>query len=113
MTFEKATAQDTGILTELRIAYLQEDLGEIEAADLKLIESLLPGRRGIVLNVYTKPEYRKKGYAKKIMNMMLEDAKAENVSIIELKATEDGYSLYRSVGFEDVVAKYHNMRISL
>lgn len=58
-------------------------------------------------------EYRKKGYAKKLMNMMLEDAKAENVSIIELKATEDGYSLYRSVGFEDVVAKYHNMRISL
>ena len=30
MTFEKATAQDTGMLTELRIAYLQEDLGEIE-----------------------------------------------------------------------------------
>lgn len=47
------------------------------------------------------------------MNMMLEDAKAENVSNIELKATEDGYSLYRSVGFEDVVAKYYNMRISL
>ena len=65
------------------------------------------------MNVYTKPEYRKKGYAKKLMNMMLEDAKAENVSIIELKATEDGYSLYRSVGVDDVVAKYHNMRISL
>lgn len=154
MTFEKATAQDTGMLTELRIAYLQEDLGEIEAADLKLIESLLPGyyekhlnkdlmvcvahnekdivscafllivekpmspsfitgKTGTVLNVYTKPEYRKKGYAKKLMNMMLEDAKAENVSNIELKATEDGYSLYRSVGFEDVAAKYHNMRISL
>lgn len=154
MTFDKATAQDTGMLTELRIAYLQEDLGEINNADLKLIESLLPGyyekhlnkdlkvyvvrnerdivscafllivekpmspsfitgKTGIVLNVYTKPEYRKKGYAKKLMNMMLEDAKAENVSIIELKATEDGYSLYRSVGFEDVVAKYHNMRISI
>ena len=75
--------------------------------------SFITGKTGTVLNVYTKPEYRKKGYAKKIMNMMLEDAKAENVSIIELKATEDGYSLYRSVGFEDVVAKYHNMRISL
>ena len=71
--------------------------------------SFITGKTGIVLNVYTKPEYRKKGYAKKIMNMMLEDAKAENVSIIELKATEDGYSLYRSVGFEDVVAKYHNI----
>ena len=65
------------------------------------------------MNVYTKPEYRKKGYAKKLMNMMLEDAKAENVSNIELKATEDGYSLCRSVGFEDVVAKYHNMKIWL
>ena len=75
--------------------------------------SFITGKTGTVLNVYTKPEYRKKGYAKKLMNMMLEDAKAENVSIIELKATEDGYSLYRSIGFEDVVAKYHNMRISL
>lgn len=75
--------------------------------------SFITGKTGTVLNVYTKPEYRKKGYAKKLMNMMLEDAKAENVSNIELKATEDGYSLYRSVGFEDVVAKYHNMRISL
>ena len=75
--------------------------------------SFITGKTGTVLNVYTKPEYRKKGYAKKLMNMMLEDAKAENVSKIELKATEDGYSLYRSVGFEDVVAKYHNMRISL
>ena len=42
MTFEKATAQDTGMLTELRIAYLQEDLGEIEAVDLELIESFFP-----------------------------------------------------------------------
>ena len=45
--------------------------------------------------------------------MMLEDTKAEGVSIVELKATEDGYSLYKSVGFEDVVAKYHNMKIVL
>ncbi|MCI7099726.1 MAG: hypothetical protein MR966_12670 [Lachnospiraceae bacterium] len=44
---------------------------------------------------------------------MLEDAKAEGVSVIELKATEDGYLLYKSVGFEDVVAKYHNMKVVL
>ena len=28
----------------------------------------------------------------------------------ELKATEDGYPLYRSVGFEDDGSKYHIMR---
>lgn len=75
--------------------------------------SFITGKTGTALNVYTKPEYRKKGYAKKLMTMMLEDAKIEGVSIIEFKATEDGYSLYKSVGFEDVVAKYYNMKIVL
>jgi len=154
MIFDKATIKDIGVLTDLRIAYLNEDLVQIADADLELIRSSLPsyytkhlnkdlmvyvardgedivscafllivekpmspsfitGKTGIVLNVYTKPEYRKKGYAKKLMTMMLEDAKTEGVSIIELKATKDGYSLYKSVGFEDVVAKYHNMKIVL
>ena len=154
MIFEKATVQDISTLTELRIAYLQEDLGQITDADLELMNSSLPsyyekhlnkdlivyvardemdivscafllvvekpmspsfitGKTGTVLNVYTKPGYRKKGYAKNLLTMMLEDAKAEGVSIIELKATEDGYSLYKSVGFEDVVARYHNMKIVL
>lgn len=75
--------------------------------------SFITGKTGTVLNVYTKPDYRKKGYAKKLITTMLEDAKAEGLSIIELKATEDGYSLYKSVGFENVVAKYHNMKIVL
>lgn len=154
MIFDKATIKDIGILTDLRIAYLQEDLGAISDKDLELMQVTLPsyyekhlnkgliayvarnemdivscafllivekpmspsfitGKTGTVLNVYTKPEYRKKGYAKKLVTMMLEDAKAEGVSVIELKATEDGYSLYKSVGFEDVVAKYHNMKIVL
>lgn len=152
MIFEKATIKDINGLTDLRLAYLQEDLGVI--TDKELIQESLPGyyekhlnkdlmvyvarddedivscafllivekpmspsfitgKTGTVLNVYTKPEYRNKGYAKKLMTMMLEDATAQDVSIIELKATEDGYSLYKSVGFEDVVAKYHNMKIVL
>ncbi len=40
MTFEKATAQDTGMLTELRIAYLQEDLGEIEDAKAENVSNM-------------------------------------------------------------------------
>lgn len=154
MVFDKATIKDIGVLTELRIAYLNEDLGVTSDENLELMKSTLPsyytkhlnkdlmvyvardgedivscafllivekpmspsfitGKTGTVLNVYTKPDYRKKGYAKKLITTMLEDAKAEGLSIIELKATEDGYSLYKSVGFEDVVAKYHNMKIVL
>lgn len=154
MIFDKATIEDIGVLTDLRIAYLNEDLGVISNENLELMQVSLPsyyekhlnkdlmayvarnemdivscafllivekpmspsfitGKTGTVLNVYTKPDYRKKGYAKKLITTMLEDAKAEGLSIIELKATEDGYSLYKSVGFEDVVAKYHNMKIVL
>ena len=152
MKFEKATIKDINMLTDLRLVYLQEDLGVI--TDKQLIQESLPGyyekllnkdlmvyiarddedivacafllivekpmspsfitgKTGTVLNVYTKPEYRNKGYAKKLMTMMLEDATAQDVSVIELKSTEDGYSLYKSVGFEDVVVKYHNMKIAL
>ena len=152
MIFEKATIKDINGLTDLRLAYLQEDLGVI--TDKELIQESLPGyyekhlnkdlmvyvardeedivscafllivekpmspsfitgKTGTVLNVYTKPEYRNKGYAKKLMTMMLEDVTAQDVSVIELKSTEDGYLLYKSVGFEDVVAKYHNMKIVL
>lgn len=152
MKFEKATIKDINMLTDLRLAYLQEDLGIItykqliqeslpgyyekhlnkdlivyvarnemdivSCAFLLIVEkpmspSFITGKTGIVLNVYTKPDYREKGYAKKLITTMLEDAKADGLSIIELKATEDGYSLYKSVGFEDVVAKYHNMKIVL
>ena len=70
----------------------------------------ITGKTGTVLNVYTKPEHRRKGYGKQLMNALIEGAKAMGVSVVELKATEDGYHLYKSVGFEDVVAKYHNMR---
>ena len=152
MIYEKATTKDISALTDLRIAYLQEDLGVITEDDLQKLQASLPGyyekhlnkdlmvyvareedtivscafllivekpmspsfitgKTGVVLNVYTKPEHRRKGYAKKLMTKMIEDAKAQEVSVIELKATEDGYPLYKSIGFEDVRAQYHNMKI--
>lgn len=151
MIVDKASEKQIDALVELRIAYLQEDLGTISGEDLHCLKEALPqyfgkhlnrdlfvyiareaeeilacafllvvekpmspafitGKTGTVLNVYTKPEHRKKGYAKQLLNALLEDAKEQELSVVELKATEDGYHLYKSVGFEDVVSKYHNMR---
>lgn len=75
--------------------------------------SFITGKTGTVLNVYTKPEYRHRGYAKKLITMMLEEAALRDISVVELKSTEDGYSLYKSVGFEDVKSNYYNMKIVL
>lgn len=151
MIFEKATINDIEELTDLRIAYLQEDGGDMDKKVLHTIEAELPhyfaahlnhditvyiarseeeiaacafllvvekpmspafitGKTGIVLNVYTRPKYRHKGYAKHLMNMLLEDASKLDLSYVELKATEDGYGLYKSLGFEDEISKYHFMR---
>ncbi len=68
------------------------------------------GRTGTVLNVYTSPAYRKRGYAGTILNRLLDDAKKKQLSVIELKSTEDGYALYRSNGFTDDVSGYHFMK---
>lgn len=97
-------------------AYIARDKKEIIAcAFLLVIEkplspTFITGKTGTVLNVYTQPDYRRKGYAKCLMKMLLSDAVDMNVSVIELKATEYGYNLYKSLGFEDMVTKYHLMK---
>ena len=64
----------------------------------------------MVLNVYTCPSYRRRGYAKRIMETLLDEAKKMEISVIELKATENGYPLYHSIGFVDDGSKYHIMK---
>lgn len=151
MKVENANIEDIVMLTELRLAYLKEDLGNLSETDMGKISQDLPGyfkknlnqnifcyliraqeeiaacafllvvekpmspafitgRTGTVLNVYTKPAYRHKGYAKEIMNKLLSDAVEKDLSVVELKSTEDGYHLYQSVGFTEEVSKYHSMR---
>lgn len=44
------------------------------------------------------------------METLLLDAIEKNLSVVELKSTEDGYQLYKSVGFVDEISKYHSMK---
>ena len=96
--------------------YLIREKEEIAACAFLLVvekpmsPAFITGRTGTVLNVYTKPQYRHKGYAKGIMNQILSDAVEKNLSVVELKSTENGYRLYQSVGFVNEVSKYHSMK---
>ena len=42
MTFDKATTKDIEQLTELRVAYIQEDLGNVDEEDLEAMRRALP-----------------------------------------------------------------------
>ena len=70
----------------------------------------ITGKTGTVLNVYTKPAYRRKGYGKALMKKLLQDAVEMNLSYVELESTDAGYNLYKSLGFTDVKSKYHYMK---
>ncbi len=58
------------------------------------------GKAGTLLNVFTYPQYRKKGYATKAISMLIQKAKEENLSYVELSTTESGRPLYEKLGFE-------------
>ena len=75
--------------------------------------NFISGLTGTVLNVYVKPEYRRRGIAKRMMEELISFAKESGLDNVELKSTDSGYELYRSLGFEDEVSKYHRMKIVL
>ena len=97
--------------------YLIREMEEVVAcAFLLIVEKpanpmFITGRTGTVLNVYTKPRCRHKGYAKAIMKTLLQDAVELNLSFVDLESTEAGYDLYKSIGFtDDSASKYHPMK---
>ena len=100
---------------DLIVYVIREDGIIVSCAFLLIImkpmsPAFINGKTATVLNVYTRPAYRRRGYARMIMNTMIADAEEQNIDVIELKATEDGYDLYRSVGFDDDRTKYHLMK---
>ena len=82
-------------------------------ADKPMSPAFPNGKTGTVLNVYTQPAHRHKGYAGLIMKELISDARKMALCTIELKATDAGYSLYRSAGFVDDVSKYHLMKLKI
>jgi GNAT superfamily N-acetyltransferase len=56
-------------------------------------------RRVWVHNVYTLPEYRRRGIAGEIMRAMIAWCRAEGFQSVSLHASEYGRSIYESLGF--------------
>ena len=58
------------------------------------------GKRAHLMNVYTNKDYRRQGIARKMVNMLIEDATGKGATEISLDATEFGRPLYESLGFK-------------
>ena len=57
------------------------------------------GNKAYIMNMYTNPEYRRKGIAIKTLDMLIKDAKNRGVTAISLEATDMGRPLYEKYGF--------------
>jgi len=66
-------------------------------------------RRAYILNVYTEPDHRKQGLARRIMMTILACCRAEGLKAVSLHASAYGRPLYESLGFEQT----NEMRLRL
>lgn len=62
----------------------------------------LSGREGYILNIYTLPNYRKRGLAGKLVKIIIDYAKENEIKRLWLNSSEQGKSLYINHGFEEV-----------
>ena len=86
--FEKHLNQDI-------ISYLGMDGGEAIASVFLLISekpanpTFITGKTGTILNVYTHPDYRRRGIAMELMSMAIKDGRDMKLSYLDLEATSD------------------------
>ena len=66
-------------------------------------------RRGNVLNVYTEPEFRRRGLSRWLMQSVLDWCRANHIDLVILHASPEGRALYDSLGF----CPTNEMRLSL
>lgn len=60
------------------------------------------GKCGLLLNVNTKEEYRRKNIATQVLNMLIEEATKLGVGRITLDYTSYSYELYKKLGFVEL-----------
>jgi GNAT superfamily N-acetyltransferase len=56
--------------------------------------------RGYILNIYTHPDHRRKGLAKRLTQAAVDWCRANGIEIVFLHASEQGRPVYESMGFK-------------
>lgn len=58
------------------------------------------GKWGYIMNMYTKPAFRRKGSCKSILELLLNEGKNLGITAFELHATKEGEFVYSQNGFK-------------
>lgn len=63
--------------------------------------SFKTGLVGEVLSVITLEQYRRQGIATNVLKSLIDFAKNKKLNYVKLSASEDGYPLYKKLGFKE------------
>ena len=93
------------LTNDTHVAYLVFDDNEFVGAGGISFFKVMPtyhnptGQKAYIMNMYTKPEYRRNGIAYKTLDLLIAEAKRKNITSISLEATDMGRPLYEKYGF--------------
>ncbi|MFX1418771.1 MAG: GNAT family N-acetyltransferase [Promethearchaeota archaeon] len=59
------------------------------------------GKFAYIMNMYTKPEWRKKGIGAALLEKLFEEIKIRGIQSVVLHSTPSGFSLYEQYGFRE------------
>lgn len=99
----------------LAIHFVLEEEGRIVACAGAFLKSDIPycfyepDRYGFIGDVYVMPEYRNRGYARRLTEEAISWLQAGEVKTIRLLASPDGRHLYETMGFKPT----HEMELKL
>lgn len=57
------------------------------------------GKKAYIMNIYVRPDYRRRGIATKVLDLLVKDAREKGITAISLEATWMGRPLYEKYGF--------------
>lgn len=66
------------------------------------------GKKAYIMNMYTDPEYRRRGIAIKTLDLLIKDTRNKGITAISLETTDLGRPLYEKYGF---VKMNHEMEL--
>ncbi|MCL2235930.1 MAG: GNAT family N-acetyltransferase [Defluviitaleaceae bacterium] len=59
------------------------------------------GKMAYIANMYTSPDFRGKGIAKALLNLVIKEAEEREHYLVRLHSSEQGYPVYKKYGFDD------------
>ena len=87
------------------IAYLVYDDDKIVGSGGVTFYELIPmyynrsGKIAAIVNMYTAPEYRRRGIARRVLDLLINEMRSQGLTYVQLEATRQGRPLYEAYGF--------------